>query len=89
MEEYTEAEFNEYLDEVFPTYTIAGVTLYPSTILKATDPIAYRQAYLDMQDSYEENDEDDSDDECEGHESLNGDMMGESVFCDGSCKTSK
>lgn len=28
-----------------------------------------------------------SDNECEGHESLNGDSMGESVQCDGSCIT--
>lgn len=30
--------------------------------------------------------EDESDNECEGHESLRGDMMGESIYCDGSCK---
>ncbi|MBG6106591.1 hypothetical protein IWX88_000209 [Frigoribacterium sp. CG_9.8] len=25
------------------------------------------------------------DDECEGHESLNGDSMGVTMYCDGSC----
>lgn len=39
--------FNEYLDENYPTYEIAGVTLYPSSILAETDPIAYREAELD------------------------------------------
>jgi hypothetical protein len=27
------------------------------------------------------------DNECEGHESLAGEHMGETVFCDGTCKT--
>jgi hypothetical protein len=40
-----------------------------------------------MWDGYD--DDDDDDNECEGHESLRGDMMGISVFCDGSCKTRK
>lgn len=31
-------------------------------------------------------DEDDEDNECEGHESLDGAHMGETVYCDGSCK---
>ena len=29
--------------------------------------------------------EDDDEDECEGHESLDGAHMGETVYCDGSC----
>jgi hypothetical protein len=29
---------------------------------------------------------DDYDDECEGHESLDGAHMGETVYCDGSCR---
>jgi hypothetical protein len=29
---------------------------------------------------------DDEDNTCEGHESLNGSMMGVTVFCDGSCR---
>lgn len=34
-----------------------------------------------------EDESEESDNECEGHESLNGDSMGESVQCDGSCIT--
>lgn len=30
--------------------------------------------------------DDDDDDQCEGHESLDGAHMGESVYCDGSCR---
>lgn len=41
------------------------------------DFTAYWQENLD--------DSDDSDNECEGHESLNGAFMSESVYCDGSC----
>jgi hypothetical protein len=51
----TEEMFDEWLDDVYPTYQIAGVTLYPSQILKHTDPIAYRVALADI--DYEEEDE--------------------------------
>ena len=34
----------------------------------------------------EDDEEDDADDECEGHESLRGDSMGVTVYCDGSCR---
>lgn len=30
--------------------------------------------------------QDDDDDECEGHESLNGADMGVTVYCDGNCR---
>lgn len=42
----------------------------------------------DILDKWDYVDEEDEEDEgCEGHESLRGDKMGETVFCDGSCKT--
>lgn len=133
-----EALFDAFLDETYEPYTILnagdpydkiGIELYPASILKSTDPIAYRSFLNDWADRYgleesdDEDDEDDSDNEedlelldmhrhsdipydkvqtgadehetdesdesdneCEGHESLSGDMMGESTFCDGSCK---
>jgi hypothetical protein len=31
-------------------------------------------------------DEDDDEDGCEGHESLRGDLMGATFYCDGSCR---
>lgn len=53
--EYDKAEalkerFNEMLDELHPTYEIAGVTLYPSQILKNCDPTAYRIALSEFED---------------------------------------
>lgn len=53
-EEYTEEMFDEFLDEAYPTYDVAGITLYPSAILKGCDPIAYRLAYNDWVDYMEE-----------------------------------
>lgn len=91
--------FDEFLNEQYKPYTVrnpgdpydtTGVTMYPAEILKSTDPIAYRTFMSNWADRYgleEEDEEDDSDNECEGHESLNGNTMGASVFCDGSCKT--
>ena len=43
--------------------------------------LAESQAAIDAADDGE-----DEDDECEGHESLRGDLMGEAFYCDGSCR---
>lgn len=37
-----EQEFDELLDELYPVYQMGELTFYPSQILKACDPIAYR-----------------------------------------------
>jgi hypothetical protein len=50
IEIYTEEMFDEWLDETYPTYEIAGVSLYPSQVLYKADPIAYRIAYNDWVD---------------------------------------
>ena len=50
----TEEKFDEWLDDVYPTYQIAGVTLYPSQILKNCDPIAYRIALSEIEDDDED-----------------------------------
>jgi hypothetical protein len=52
----TEEMFDEWLDDVYPTYEIAGIILYPSQILKNCDPIAYRVALADI--NYEEEEDD-------------------------------
>ena len=49
----TEEEFDDWLDDVYPTYAIGGITLYPSQILKNCDPIAYRIAMSEMEDDDE------------------------------------
>jgi hypothetical protein len=50
----TEADFDDWLDDVYPTYEIAGVTLYPSQMLRHCDPIAYRIAMSEWEDREEE-----------------------------------
>jgi hypothetical protein len=50
----TEEQFDDWLDEVYPTYEIAGITLYPSQMLKNCDPIAYRIALSEYEDREEE-----------------------------------
>jgi hypothetical protein len=50
----TEEDFDDWLDDVFPTYAIAGVELLPSQMLKNCDPIAYRIALSEMEDEEEE-----------------------------------
>lgn len=68
-----ETAFDEFLDEGYKPYVIlnpgdpydrTGVTLYPSTILKNTDPVAYRSFLNDWADRYnvEESDEEDEED---------------------------
>jgi hypothetical protein len=49
-----EEMFDEWLDDVYPTYKIAGVELYPSQILKNCDPIAYRIALSEIEDDEDE-----------------------------------
>ena len=56
-------EFNEYLDEVYGTIDIAGITYYASSILAENDPIGYRCTYADWVDEYHPEDDDDDDDE--------------------------
>jgi hypothetical protein len=51
----TEEMFDEWLDDVYPTYQIAGITLYPSQILKNCDPIAYRIAQSEIEDDEDDN----------------------------------
>lgn len=50
----TEEKFNDWLDDVYPTYEIAGITLYPSQILKDCDPVAYRIALSEIEDDDDE-----------------------------------
>lgn len=45
----TETLFDDFLDETYEEYSIAGVSLLPSQILKETDPIAYRVALSDFE----------------------------------------
>ena len=48
-----EEMFKEWLDEIFPTVEIAGITFYPSDILKECDPIAFRCMFSDWESELE------------------------------------
>jgi hypothetical protein len=50
-----------------------------------TDPALMELTY-EQHVALELLDDDDPDDECEGHESLDGEHMGETVYCDGTCR---
>jgi hypothetical protein len=46
--------FDDLLNESYPEYTIAGITLTPAQILFDCDPIAYRIALSEYEDSQDE-----------------------------------
>lgn len=51
--EVSESDFDEFLDDVEESVIIAGMTFYPSDILKSCDPIAYRCAKADYESNYD------------------------------------
>lgn len=60
--EISESDFDEFLDDVEDSVIIAGITFYPSDILKSCDPVAYRcakgdyESNVDLDDVEEYND---------------------------------
>jgi hypothetical protein len=54
MSEGRADRFDDWLDDVYPTYQIAGVELSPSQILFNCDPIAYRIALSEWDDEEDE-----------------------------------
>lgn len=50
----TEADFQDYLTEVYGTITIAGLDFEAGYILKKLDPVAFRVFLSDMEAVYEE-----------------------------------
>jgi hypothetical protein len=54
MSEGKADRFDEMLNEVYPEYSIAGITLTPSHILRECDPIAYRIALSEFEDGEED-----------------------------------
>ncbi len=62
--------FDEFLDESYKPYNVlnpgdpydrTGIMLYPSSILKNTDPIAYQSFLNDWADRYDMYEEDETD----------------------------
>ena len=58
----TESEYDDFLDEVEGSVTVAGMEFYASDILKSCDPVAYRcgkndyESNFDLDDCEEYND---------------------------------
>lgn len=51
--EASESEFDEFLDEIEGSITVAGMEFLPSDILKSCDPVAYRCAKNDFESDYD------------------------------------
>ena len=49
----TESEYDDFLDEIEGSVTVAGMEFYPSDILKSCDPVAYRCAKNDYESNYD------------------------------------
>ena len=49
----TEAEYDEFLDEIEGSVTVAGMEFYASDILKSCDPIAYRCGKVDYESNFD------------------------------------
>lgn len=75
-ENKAKTQYNEFLDECYPTVKVCGYDFSPSYALKELDPTAYRCGFIDWLDSEnlttdedeadeEENDEEENDEEDE------------------------
>ena len=49
----TEAEYDDFLDEIEGSVTVAGMEFYASDILKSCDPVAYRCAKSDYESNFD------------------------------------
>ena len=49
----TEAEYDDFLDEIEGSVTVAGMEFYASDILKSCDPIAYRCGKNDYESNFD------------------------------------
>lgn len=74
--EVTEAEYDDFLDDCYPTVELMGMTFYPSDVLKSCDPIAYRCAKSDYESDYDLDDCQEYNDLVETVENLESDLEG-------------
>ena len=49
----SESEYDDFLDEVEGSVTVAGMEFYASDILKSCDPVAYRCGKVDFESNYD------------------------------------
>lgn len=69
--ECSEDEFDESLDDCHETYSLGGMTFYPSDVLKSCDPIAYRISKSEYESNFDLDDCKEYTDMVEQLESLN------------------
>ena len=63
----SESEYDEFLDEVEGSVTVAGMQFYASDILKSCDPVAYRCGKADFEANFDL-------DNCEEYNDLNNEL---------------
>ena len=51
--EASESEFDEFLDDIEGSITVAGMEFFPSDILKSCDPVTYRCSKNDYESNYD------------------------------------
>ena len=51
--EVTEAEYDDFLDDCYPTVELMGMTFYPSDVLKSCDPIAYHCSKSEYESNFD------------------------------------
>lgn len=49
----SESEYDEFLDEIEGSVTVAGMEFYASDILKSCDPVAYRCGKIDYESNFD------------------------------------
>jgi len=49
--DWSQEEYEQFLDEVFPVYEIGNIKFYPSNIFKSCDPIAFDMSLFEHFDS--------------------------------------
>ena len=49
--DWSQEEYEQFLDEVFPVYEIGNIKFYPSDIFKSCDPIAFDMSLFEHFDS--------------------------------------
>lgn len=72
--EMSESEFDDYLDDCYPTVTVAGMVFCASDILKSCDPVVYRCIKSDCESDYELDDLDEYQDLKDELEALEGQL---------------
>lgn len=71
------------IQEGWPNLSETDIQDVYDIMVDSGESVEYAVNDLELRKAYEEYEKNR---ECEGHETLRGDMMGETFYCDGSCK---